>query len=95
MDGAKYTDHLKLRLKIRKIPFDYPKMIYENPEQSFFDNIEGTSIRIKRLKYNNKLRNMMIAYETKGDKAEIITIHPISDEKIINRMISERWTKNE
>lgn len=36
---------------------------------------------------------MMIAYEVKSNKVEIITIHPISDEKIINRTINRRWTK--
>ena len=35
-----YTDHLKLRLKIRKIPDVYPKVIYNTPELIFFDNAE-------------------------------------------------------
>jgi len=37
----------------------------------------------------------MIAYEEKEGKIEIVTIHPITDEKIINRIMSKRWTKNE
>jgi hypothetical protein len=37
---------------------------------------------------------MMVAYEKKGTTIEIITIHPISDEKISNRTISRRWTKD-
>lgn len=90
-----YTDHLKLRLGVRKIPEDYPKIIYTNPDQKFFDNLEGTYIAIKRLKYNQKLRKMMIAYEKKNEEVEIITIHPITDEKIINRIMSGRWEKNE
>ena len=90
-----YTDHLRLRLKIRRIPENYPKIIYEKPEQKFFDNLEGTSIAIKKLDYNKKLRNMMIAYEEKEGDVEIITIHPITDERIVNRTISKRWTKNE
>jgi len=90
-----YTGHLKLRLKVRKIPEIYPQEIYESPEQRFFDNAEKTFIAIKKLRYNKKLRNMMIAYEEKDDKIEIVTIHPINDEKIINRIMSKRWTKNE
>ncbi|MBI2547040.1 MAG: hypothetical protein HYW23_01180 [Candidatus Aenigmarchaeota archaeon] len=88
-----YTEHLKLRLKIRKIPEHYPKEIYKNPEQKFFDNVEGNFIAIKKLEYNNKIRNVMIAYEQKEGKIEIVTIHPITDEKIINRVVSRRWTK--
>jgi len=88
-----YTEHLKLRLKIRKIPDDYPKKICNNPEQTFFDNLEKTFIAIKKLKYNKKVRNMMVVYERKNDNVEIVTIHPITDEKIINRIISRRWTR--
>lgn len=95
MVKIEYTGHLKLRLKVRKIPEKYPQKIYENPEQSFYDNVEKTFIAIKKLHYNKKLRNMMIAYEEKEGDIEIVTIHPITDEKIINRIISKRWTKNE
>ena len=89
------TGHLKLRLKIRKIPEDYPQKIYKEPEKKFFDNVEGTHIAIKKLEYNKKIRNIMIAYEEKKGDIEIITIHPITEEKIINRIISGRWIKNE
>jgi|GEM_PF-4576933 len=34
-----------LRLEIRRIPHEYPKMIYESPEQGFFDTHQ---IEIKR-----------------------------------------------
>jgi len=88
-----YTNHLKLRLKIRNIPDNYPKIIYDNPEQKFFDTLEKNFIAIKKLKYNERIRNMMIAYEDKKGIIEIITIHPISDEKIINRVMSGRWIK--
>ena len=93
MKEIKYTEHLKLRLMVRKIPFNYPKIIYENPEQKFFDNFEGTKIAVKKLKYNNSMRNVMIAYEEKDKVVNIVTAHPISDEKIINRLISGRWSK--
>lgn len=88
------TDHLKLRLKVRKIPREYPELIYNNAEQRYYDVLEKTVIAIKKLKYNNKIRNMMIAYEEKNNKVEIITIHPISEEKIVNRIIRGRWIKN-
>lgn len=38
---------------------------------------------------------MMIAYEKNNGEIEVVTIHPISDEKIANRLISGRWSKNE
>lgn len=92
-----YTEHLKLRLKIRKIPEKYPREIYINAEQKYFDDVEGRYIAIKKLHYADRLRNMMIAYEKKDkDKEiEIITIHPIKDEQIIKRIMSRRWKENE
>lgn len=89
------TDHLKMRLKVREIPGSYPEAIYGNPEQKYYDTLERTFIFTKKLKYNNKIRNMMIACEDKADKVKIITIHPISDEGIINRIMRGRWVKRE
>lgn len=95
MKDIQYTDHLKVRLKARNIPEDYPEKIYKNPERKFFDRVEGNSIAVKKLQYNNKERNMMIAYEEKAEEVEIVTIHPITEEQIIKRIMNRRWIKNE
>lgn len=94
MVKIEYTDHLSLRIKIRNFPEEYPRIILKEPDIKLFDKVEKTLIAIKRLKYNGKIRNIMIAYEDKQDIIEIITIHPISDEKIINRKLSGRWVEN-
>lgn len=89
-----YSEHLRLRLRLRNIPEQYPQLIYEQAEQRYHDVTEKNDIAIKRLEYNQKLRSMMIAYEVKGDVINVITIHPITDEKIINRVIRKRWIKH-
>lgn len=86
-----YSNHLKLRLTLRKIPETYPAEIYHHPEQRFFDVVEGTQIAVRRLLYSNKVRPMMIAYEWEEGKAKIVTIHPMAEDKIINRILSGRW----
>ena len=91
MVGIKYTKHLELRLKIRKIPYEYPKLIFEQPDKEFIDVLEKKNVAIKRLISNKKVRNMMVVYEIQGNIAEIVTIHPISSEKITNRLMSGRW----
>lgn len=91
MVAVKYTDHLTLRLKVRKIPKEYPKIIHSAPEQVFYDTIEGALIATKKLHYNGKERRMMIAYTEDKGIASIITIHPITEEKIINRIMRKRW----
>lgn len=94
MINIMYTDHLKLRLRVRKIPFRFPKIIYEEPDQTFFDNVERTYVAIKKLRYGTTFKNFMIAYERHNENIYIITIHPITEEKIINRVLSGRWSKN-
>ena len=42
--GVIYTNHLKLRLKLRKIPKNYPLEIYEEPGQMFYNNLEENFI---------------------------------------------------
>ena len=93
--NIKYTEHLKSRLKIRKFSEEYPRKIFDSPERKFFDIAEKTKIAIKKLYYNNKVRDLMIVYEEKDDLIEIITIHPITEEKIINRIMKGRWVKYE
>ena len=93
MHNIIYTDHLKLRLRIRKIPFYYPETVYRDADYKFFDNLEKSEIAIKKLKYKGKLTNMMIAYEIYGKKVRIMTIHPVNDEQILNRINNRRWTK--
>ncbi len=88
-----YTGHLKLRLRIRKIPYEYPSEIYHKAEQRFYDVIEKKNIALKELHYNKKIRNMMIAYEEKNESIEIVTIHPIAEERVINRILSGRWVQ--
>ncbi|MEK6914670.1 MAG: hypothetical protein AABW83_03395 [Nanoarchaeota archaeon] len=88
-----YTSHLKKRLKLRNIPYQYPNIIFENSDERFFDVLENKYIAVKKLKYNGKLRDMLIAYESRNGYVEIITIHPIREDQIANRMISGRWLK--
>ena len=94
MPTIHYTDHLKLRLLIRKIPESYPRLIYEEAERTFYDTAEDKWIAIKKLAYNQKTRPMMIAYEQRGEIVEIVTIHPITEEKIINRILRSRWSEH-
>lgn len=36
---------------------------------------------------------MMVAYEIKNNNIEIIAIHPIRDDQIINRIETGRWIR--
>lgn len=87
--------HLKIRLKERRIPQNYPRKILTTPEVKYFDTLTGHLIAVKHLLYNEKLRPMAVAYDIIGSEIQIITIHPISEQEIKNRLIKIRWIKNE
>ncbi|MFA5933426.1 MAG: hypothetical protein WCV81_04085 [Microgenomates group bacterium] len=88
-----YTDHLEIRLKIRKFPYDYPKIIYNNPDQCYYDEDQQSFISIKKLLYNGKKRKICIAYTFDGLNVKIKTIHPEKEITIKNRIAKGRWVK--
>lgn len=90
-----YRPHLKRRIKERKIPNDYPKKIYLKSKQKYFDSQTSHHIAVSSLLYAGKLRNMTISYDIIDEQIEIITIHPISDKEISDKIKSGRWTKDE
>lgn len=87
--------HLKIRLKQREIPKTYPMEILTKPESRFFDILTEHSIVVRKLKYNEKLRPMVVAYDIINNEIQIITVHPITDQEIKNRVKRKRWIKNE
>ncbi len=85
--------HLKIRLAQRKIPQNYPEKIIRDPDNKYFDTETKHSIAIKYLEYNGKLRPMAVSYDIIVDETQIITIHPTSEQEIVNKVRRERWIK--
>lgn len=84
--------HLKVRLKERVIPKTYPKLILANPEEEYVDTITNHKIAVKRLKYNEKLRPMVVVYDIIDSSFQVVTIYPTTEKEIKNRRNSNRWT---
>lgn len=87
--------HLKIRLKERNIPEDYPSKIVSNPEEKYYDSAIYHQIAIKKLVYNGKIRPMAVAYDIIGEDLQIITIHPTTKQEINSKVRRERWIKDE
>lgn len=87
--------HFTNRLKQRQIPKNYPTKILEKPDERYFDTLKSCHIAIRKLKYKDKLRPMMVAYDIIGDEIQAITIHPENDKEVENRLKSGRWIKYE
>ena len=85
--------HLKIRLKQRKVPGKYPEVIVKYPEEKFFDTETGREIALKRLEYNQKMRPMVVVYDIIEREIQIITIHPVTEQEIQNKVKRKRWIK--
>lgn len=85
------TDHLKSRLKLRNIPEKMVKSIFEKSQKFYWDNLRNHHIAVGQAQYKGKIRKMLVAYDKIGDTIEFVTIHPITDKEIDQRMMSGRW----
>lgn len=53
-----YSEHLKNRLKLRKIDYDLPKKIFEQSEEQYFDQTTGHFIAIMRSELYSKIKDV-------------------------------------
>lgn len=86
------TSHLKERLISRGISETIVDEIFEKSEEFYWDNLRNRHIVVSRVIYKGKLRKMLAAYDKIEDKIEVVTMHPITDVEIKNRLISGRWS---
>lgn len=87
--------HLKIRLKARKIPQNYPREVLSQPDNRYFDISTNHMIAVRNLEYIKKLRPMVVAYDIIGEDIEVVTIYPTDDQEIANRIKNKRWIKYE
>jgi len=88
-----YSSHLRLRLKLREIPYLLPKEIYQTSKEHYFDKETLKKVAINRVKFKEKLREMAVIYEEINNQINLITIHPLKDYQKISRIKSGRWQK--
>ena len=88
-----YTEHLRFRINLRNIPDSLPKEIYLGAEEHYYDVQTRHMIAVKEVEFAGKTREMMVCYDEKGDRIEIITIHPLKTYQKLHRIKTERWRK--
>ena len=88
-----YTKHLKSKLQLREISNDLPKNIYSNTRERYYDKETGNNIAIDNIEYKGKEREMIVVYNEKPDRINIITIHTIKSDEKNNKIKKGRWIK--
>ena len=87
-----YTDHLKFRLRVRRIPERMPERIYCEAKERYYNHATFRHVAVMSVIYHRRRRKMMIAYDEFPDHIEIVTIHPIESRQISERVLAGRWT---
>ena len=88
-----YTAHLEFRLKIRNIPHDLPREIFQQAKEHYHDNLTKHCIAIHPVEVEGKIREMALTYDKEKGLVEIITIHPLKSYQKESRINSGRWKK--
>jgi len=88
-----YTSHLEFRLKMRDIPHDLPRKIFQHAKEHYYDNLTRHYIAVHQVRSEGGIREMALTYDKEKDLVEIITLHPIKPYQKISRINSGRWIK--
>lgn len=88
---VRYSKHLEVRLKMRGLSYDLPRIVFERAEKRFRDSLSGLDAAVLRTKYFGKRRDIMVAYRAYRNYILLITIHPLKPGQLENRVRSGRW----
>jgi len=88
-----YSHHLIFRLRLREIPYNLPKIIYETADEYYFDKETNKKVAVKLVDFKNKPREMAVTFEEINKQIVLITIHPLKKYQKISRIKSGRWQK--
>jgi hypothetical protein len=86
-----YSDHLKLRLKARRVDQSLPREVVRSPKHLFYDTVTRRHVAIGLVKYAGKKRPMAVVYDMIGERIVAITVHPIRPGEIKSRVKKGRW----
>ena len=86
-----YSEHIKNRLKFRKIDYELPKIIFEQSENKYFDTETGHFIAVMNTNLYNKNREVMVVYTFDGGYVTLLTIHPLKEGQKEKRINTGRW----
>lgn len=88
---VRLSDHLRLRMKVRKIYFRLPRRIVEKPDYLLFDVVTKHWIAVKEETYGGKRRPIVAVFDTIQNEIEIITIYPTDIKEVGSKITRGRW----
>ena len=87
----RYSGHLLTRLRMRDIPEHIPRLVYGKATRRFFDTETGHAIAVSHIAFFGKERDVAVTYREDHGEVLLITIHPLKQNQIDNRLKTGRW----
>jgi hypothetical protein len=89
----KYSKHIEARLRLRGIPHELPREIFEEASERYLDAETGHLIAVMPVELYGRVREAMVAYAIDKDCSILLSIHPLKDGQKDGRIRSGRWRK--
>jgi hypothetical protein len=87
----KLSDHLRQRLLLRSITEETVREVFLEADAKYQDEETSYLISVKRMRYEGKERDLMVASMERQDSVLLLTIHPLKAGQRENRIASGRW----
>jgi hypothetical protein len=90
--GIIYSDHIKLRLSIRKnIPYDLPRLVFEQSQERYYDKLRKNFVAVMNVNLSGKVREVMVAYIMSGNNVILKTTYILAQNEKRNKLKAGRW----
>ena len=88
-----YTDHLRLRMKLRGISKLLPKQIWVDAKERYYDRATEHYVALMNFKLKERIKTFALSYDERENVVYLITIHPIKELQKLSRIKTGRWQK--
>ncbi|MDK2854804.1 MAG: hypothetical protein PWQ41_353 [Bacillota bacterium] len=90
-----FSAHFINRKRIRGIPDGLAETVFLEADERFRDVLTGMFIAVKHVPIAGKNRDVALTYTIKNNTVIFVTIHPLKQGQMENRVKHGRWVKYE
>ena len=88
-----YTDHLRLRMKLRGISKALPKQIWREAKDRYYDRATHHYVAVRACEIKARVREFALSYDEKEGVIQFITVHPLKELQKLSRIKTGRWQR--
>lgn len=86
-----YTEHFNFQIRERRITKELAKRIYLEAAERYFDTFTNHRVAILKVRFHEKARKVMVAYDIIGKDIHFITAYPLKEQEIMKKLAKNRW----